>query len=142
MTKILIIDDDPGVRRVMARTLTIAGHQVEEAKDGIDGIAAYHRHLPDLVITDIVMPEKEGIEVIRELRHKAQFLPIIAISGSENGDFYLDMAISLGANAYLKKPFNSAQLLQMVRDLPTRARGAGFVPRHRKDYRGLHTSIS
>ncbi len=81
----------------------------------------YHRYLPDIVITDMLMPEKEGIETIRELREKTPYLPIIAISGSANIDLYLKITIELGANAYLKKPFNPAQLLQMVRDLPSGA---------------------
>ena len=130
MADILIIDDDPGLRRVMARTLTGEGHLVHEAENGIAGLAAFDRFRPELVITDMIMPEKEGIETIRHLRQLAPTLPILAISGTGNRTFFLHVAIALGADASLEKPFYPAQLRKLVRDLLNPARGAAeLLPR-------------
>ena|SRR5947208_16513251 len=81
MAEILVIDDEPRMRRLIARILNGAGHEVHEAGNGRDGIALFHRVHPAFVITDIVMPDMEGIEMIRELRRQAPTIPILAISG-------------------------------------------------------------
>lgn len=117
MADILIIDDDPDLRRVMARVLVEAGHQVREAKNGIDGLAIFRSRHSECIIADIVMPEKEGIETIRELRQHAPNLPILAISGAHRRTFYLHAATALGANASLAKPFLPAELLSAVEDV-------------------------
>ena len=116
MAKILIIDDDPQMRRMIARTLTAEHHEVIEAKDGSAGLKQFITHRPALVITDLMMPDKEGIETIRELRHAAPDMPILAISG---GGFasYLEMANALGANAALAKPFLGAALIEVINRL-------------------------
>src|ERR1700733_14793564 len=95
MAKILIIDDDAQIRRMLERALTGVGYEVVEAKDGDDGLKAFAKHRPELVVTDIVMPDREGLETIRELRRLAPHLPVIAISGSVPGagaPLYLDFA--------------------------------------------------
>ena len=118
MIDVLVIDDDPGIRRLLGRVLTGAGYQVREATNGVDGIAAFRTQRPALVITDIVMPEKEGIEIIREIRQEAPGAAILAISGSDpHGDLYLHAATSLGADAALAKPFRPHELLAVVADL-------------------------
>ena len=71
MAKILIIDDDAQIRRMLERALTGVGYEVVEAKDGDDGLKAFAKHRPELVVTDIVMPDREGLETIRELRRLA-----------------------------------------------------------------------
>ena len=71
MAEILVIDDDRQLRRLLSRVLKGAGHTVQEANDGKEGIALFHRTRPALVITDIVMPDTEGIETIQELRREA-----------------------------------------------------------------------
>ena len=115
---ILVIDDNSMFRRIVAEVLGRAGHRVHQAADGEAGVAAFRRLRPDLVVTDIVMPEKEGIEVIRELRGEAPHLPILAMSGScSRGDFYLHAATALGADAALAKPFRPAELVGIVADL-------------------------
>lgn len=113
MAEILIIDDDAQMRRLIMRILISAGHRVHEAANGATGMKRFHERLPALVITDIFMPEKEGIETIRSLRQVAPDLPILAISGSGLKD-YLNFAMQLGATATLPKPFSAEELLETV----------------------------
>jgi CheY-like chemotaxis protein len=113
---ILLIDDDALVRQSLTIVLEYAGYEVRCAADGRQGLAAFRERRPDLVISDIVMPEKEGIETIMELRMLSRDCPIIAISGG--GRFgradFLTVAKALGANATLSKPFEAEDLLRMV----------------------------
>jgi CheY-like chemotaxis protein len=115
MADILVIDDDLDFRRFVAQSLSAVGHQISEAKSGIDGIAAFHARHPELVITDIVMSGK--VETIHELRREAADLQILAVSGSINPDFDLHIATALGANAVLKKSFSTLELLSTVAKL-------------------------
>ena len=116
MAKILIIDDDAAVRLSARMVLEHAGHVVDEADDGNAGIARVALLLPDLILTDIVMPNKEGIETIRELRGGGFDGPIIAMSGGGRLDAseILDLAAKLGADACLSKPFKRAALLAKI----------------------------
>lgn len=116
MARILIIDDEDELRSMLRRMLEQAGHEVTEAVNGAEGIKLYERDRPDLIITDIIMPEKEGVETIIALRQADPNLPIIAISGGgrlEATDF-LTMAKKLGARHTLSKPFRRDQLLEAV----------------------------
>lgn len=116
MARILVIDDDPGVRSVLLSMLTRKGHTVRCEGDGESGLAAFARERPDLVITDIIMPKKEGIETIQSIRRAAPDMPIIAISGGgrvANADF-LPLATKFGATAVIAKPFASAVLLDAI----------------------------
>ena len=81
MAEILIIDNDPDFRRIVGQILSAAGHQISEAKAGIDGVAAFHARHPAMVISEIVISGNQGIETIRELRREARNLPILAVSG-------------------------------------------------------------
>lgn len=121
MAKILVIEDDPGFRKMIELTLTRAGHQVTLANDGDKGLASFTADQPDLVISDIVMPNKEGIETIMELRKIAPTVPIVAMSGGgiNIGTQYLSVAQKLGANAILQKPFRTAELVELVTRLLT-----------------------
>jgi DNA-binding response OmpR family regulator len=119
MAKVLIIDDEPQVRRLIRQMLTRAGHDVAEASDGAEGLASVRADLPDIIITDIMMPNKEGIETIRDVRREAPELPILVISGNPGSDLYMQMARMLGAHAALAKPFRSSELLRAVDDLLT-----------------------
>ena len=121
MGKILVIDDDPGFRRMINLTLTRANHQVVEAQDGNKGVRLFKEEQPDLVISDIVMPEKEGIATILEIRVLSPGVPIIAMSGggANIGLQYLEVAGKLGANSILSKPFRPADLLDLVNKLLT-----------------------
>ena len=117
MATILVIDDDKRVRLMIRRILASAGHLVLEAEDGQKGLARFAAENPDLVISDIVMPDHEGISTIRQLRRAGATVPILAISGggsSVAGVEYLRMATNLGANASLGKPFGADELIAAV----------------------------
>lgn len=114
--KILIIDDEPMVRHMIARILDRAGYVTFSAANGSLGLASFRRERPALVITDIIMPEREGIGTIRQILREQPGTPIIAISGgtiSGAADF-LAMARELGATAILRKPFEPRDLLDHV----------------------------
>ena len=111
---ILVIDDEAEVRQTLVRMLV--GHAVHEAADGGAGLALAAELTPDLVVTDILMPEKEGIETIRELRRAHPSVRILAISGGgQSGTLdFLDMARALGADAALAKPFRRGELIETI----------------------------
>jgi DNA-binding response OmpR family regulator len=115
--KILVIDDDSRMRYTLARVLGSGGHEVVTAENGNRGMAAFRRLGPELVITDIFMPEQEGIATIRQIRRERPAAKIMAISGSLGGDRFdvLDIARKLGADDALQKPFDAAELLNRVR---------------------------
>ena len=116
MARILVIDDEDELRSMLRHMLEHAGHEVAEAVNGAAGIEIYERDAPDLIITDIIMPEKEGVETIIALRRADPALPIIAISGGGRLDAtdFLTMAKKLGARHTLTKPFRRDQLLEAV----------------------------
>jgi two-component system, chemotaxis family, chemotaxis protein CheY len=118
MALILVIDDAATVRHLMRRVLIEAGHTVIEAADGEIGLSMFAAQLPALVITDLFMPNREGIETIQELRRLSPGARIIAMSasGSASGKLYLGAARKLGADAILPKPFKPAELLDAVED--------------------------
>lgn len=113
---ICVIDDDESVRQTVGRILKSAGYAVVDAKDGEAGLRAVERSNPTMIITDIVMPNREGIETIREAKQRFPGIPIIAISGGGRlgPDGFLDLALKLGADDCLAKPFRPAELLDKV----------------------------
>jgi DNA-binding response OmpR family regulator len=116
MAKILVIDDEPGVRRFLARALAREGHEVVLASDGHEGLTVARKESPDLVITDIFMPEREGLDTIMELRRWRPDLRIMAISGGGHfatGD-YLRVARDMGAAITLSKPIDVRTLREAV----------------------------
>jgi len=116
--KVLVIDDEPGIRDIIAHFLRDAGHEVVEASDGRSGQDLFRAYQPDLVMTDIMMPGRDGIEIIRTLQAEKPGTRIIAISGGSFGNCdFLDMAGKLGATATLAKPFRRDELLALLRRL-------------------------
>jgi DNA-binding response OmpR family regulator len=116
MAKILLVDDDVLVRDSLAFALEDAGHAVVPAGNGDEGLAALQRETFDLVILDILMPEREGIETIREIRKTWKTLPVLAISGGDKTGWsdFLRMASTLGATDTLAKPFTASELVSRV----------------------------
>lgn len=112
MKRILLIDDDPSVRRVIRRLLESDGYQVLDAADGEIGLEMYRQEPVDLVITDVVMPNVYGLEVIRQLRRESSEVRIIAITGYAPSR--LTLARELGADLTLTKPVEMADLLKAV----------------------------
>ncbi|MFT5370132.1 MAG: CheY-like chemotaxis protein [Candidatus Latescibacterota bacterium] len=117
MARILVVDDDGAIRGAIRRLLIIEGYEVIEAINGREAIAFYREQPVDLVITDIWMPDKDGLEVIRELRQISPDLPMIAMSGrSSRGQVdFLHHAEAFGACQVLQKPFKIEDLVQSVR---------------------------
>ncbi|MEI6891333.1 MAG: response regulator, partial [Pontiella sp.] len=116
MARILIIDDDETIRSVFYRFLTGKGYEVVVARDGREGLRALESERVDLVITDIMMPETDGLEVIMAIRGKGVDIPVIAISGGMHAvplDF-LPMAKKFGAENVLYKPVELKDLLAAV----------------------------
>lgn len=116
MARILVIDDDDQILRTLHQVLELEGHEVVNASNGKEGIKLFKENCADLIITDIVMPEKEGLETIVELRRDFPDVKILAISGGGQvaPESYLTLAKHLGALRTLPKPFERDQLLAAV----------------------------
>lgn len=116
MARILIIDDEENVREVLRRILGAAGHEILEAANGGDGIEISKSETPDLVITDIFMPEVKGLETLRVIKQNHPDQKIIVISGGGKSGYHdvLDAALSLGATEQIAKPFSPRELLAKV----------------------------
>lgn len=115
MSRILVIDDDRVFAKLITAFLQQRGHDVAFALDGAEGIDKFKAGTFDLVVCDIVMPNREGIETIRELRHLSEHIPIVAMSGGLSpvqtpSVDVLDLAEMMGANVSLKKPFPLSEL--------------------------------
>ncbi|HEX3730882.1 MAG TPA: response regulator [Opitutaceae bacterium] len=116
MARILVIEDDEKMREALVQTLLKLGHEVAQEPNGRAGLARAAHWLPELVITDLIMPEKEGLETIVELRSGNPEIRIIAMSGGgrlSNSDF-LNIALKLGAQGTLAKPFTREELREAI----------------------------
>lgn len=117
---LLVIDDDPAIRELLARELSLAGFETLAAADGLQGIERFEQHRPDLVITDLAMPRADGLAVIAAVR-RTDATPILVLSvRSEEEDKV--RALDLGADDYVTKPFSLRELLARVRTLLRRGR--------------------
>jgi CheY-like chemotaxis protein len=124
MSRILVIDDEEPIRQIINRGLTSVGHEVVEAEDGLEGTRLFEESDFDLVITDLIMPEKEGIETILDLKGRYPEVKILVISGGLSfGGRAVDRsgplmdAEALGADASLAKPFDLKTLIEQVASL-------------------------
>jgi DNA-binding NtrC family response regulator len=119
MSRILLVDDDNQVRKMLRITLEREGYEVQEASDGCEAVRVYDPEAVDLVITDIVMPEKEGIETIMELKAIHPGVKIIAISGGGriSPEDYLKWARRFGVANTFTKPVDREELLANVAQL-------------------------
>ncbi len=115
MRRVVLVDDDTRLRHVVARFLRSCGFEVVgEACDGEDGILLVHQHQPDLIITDMLMPRRDGLSFVRALRSEGWDRPIIMMSGQPQPTFAAD-ALTGGVNAYVRKPFEPDNLLSAIR---------------------------
>src|SRR5687767_7768938 len=119
MARILIIEDNKHTRKLVRTALEASKYEVDEAADGAAGIYAYLRYGPDLVLCDLVMPGREGLETIRELRQHDPEARIVAMSGgSADGSLsWLPLAAKLGACDTIAKPFTGEEILVYVDEL-------------------------
>jgi CheY-like chemotaxis protein len=117
--KVLVIDDDDRMRRLIGKILRLGGHQVVAAADGVAGMQAFRDERPDVVLTDIIMPEQEGLGTIMMLLRENPKVKVIAVSGGGrvgNVDI-LEAARTLGAHDVIAKPFKPRDLLSRVQQL-------------------------
>jgi DNA-binding response OmpR family regulator len=112
--RILVIDDDPEIREMLKQLLTPLGHEIDLAVDGQDGMRKYQERIPDLVITDLYMPNQEGVETIIQLRKRCPGARIIAMSGRFAEGAMLSVARRAGAAVLLQKPFLPDELRRAV----------------------------
>lgn len=119
MAKILVIDDEIEIRNLLQDVLEGAGHSVSVAEDGGKGLLLFEQQDFDLIITDLIMPDKEGLETIKEMQSRRPGAKIIAISGGGQAGpvNYLKMAELFGAQMTLEKPFKMQELVECVESL-------------------------
>jgi DNA-binding response OmpR family regulator len=119
MALILIVDDDSQMLRLLSDVVELDGHQVLMAEDGEQALAFFQHQTPDMMITDILMPNKEGLELISEVREKAPQIKIIAYSGGGSADpeSYLEFASGMGADRVFSKPMPLAELRAEISSL-------------------------
>ncbi|MFO0700002.1 MAG: response regulator [Nitrospira sp.] len=115
MASILIIDDDASIREFLRRVLEEDGHQVREATNGDVGLLLYHAAPAELVITDLLMPERNGIEVILALAKEYVGVQFIVMTGAAGQETLLDIAMLLGARQVIRKPFTPEEIRRVVR---------------------------
>ena len=113
MPRVLVVDDDPQVVRLLRVNLELEGYEVVSANDGNEALEAVASEDPDLVICDVMMPGMDGIEVVRRLRADKQTVPVVMLSAKAMRS---DMRVGLdaGANEYVTKPFDPAELIEVV----------------------------
>ena len=132
MARILIIDDEPQIRSMLTLMLEREGYEIVEAADGVAGIKIYRQNPADLIITDLIMPNKDGIGMIIDLKKEFPDVKIIAMSGGglNKPDGYLKGAKKLGAACTLTKPIDREEMLKAVREIlkESPAEGAQLQP--------------
>jgi len=119
MHRILIIDDEHNILLMLKKMLERAGYEIDLASNGEEGLRLFRNTPSDLVITDIIMPEKEGLETIREMRKMQPKMKIIAMSGGGkvSADNYLETAKIFGASRIMEKPFTQQAMVSTVKEL-------------------------
>ena len=119
MATVLVVEDEAGAREAISQILSAAGHAVVQAADGREGLDRFHHHRPRLIFSDILMPERDGLELITALRGDGIKVPIVAMLEPEaaQADLLMGLAMALGANAVLLKPVLVSELLQTASTL-------------------------
>jgi DNA-binding response OmpR family regulator len=124
--KILVIDDDDRMRRMIGRILRLGGHQVVASPDGVSGMRVFREERPEIVVTDIIMPEQEGLGTIMMMRRERPDVKVIAMSGGGRiGNLdVLDAARTLGASDVIGKPFKPRDFLSRINRIASGDSGA------------------
>lgn len=118
MIRILVADDDKGLRTALRVALEVEGYEVETVPDGVSAMRADEKRPADVLITDLFMPEWDGFETVRYFRARKPAMPIVAISGWRAGQTadHLSVALHAGADVILRKPFEVGELLEQLRN--------------------------
>ncbi len=119
MHRILVVEDDPQIRSMLVETLTLEGYEACSAENGVEALAMFREQAPDLVITDIIMPEKEGLSLIKELYAMNPKVKVVAISGGAPGlspECNLELARMFGAVKTFAKPLDIDAMLRTIQD--------------------------
>ncbi|AMY12369.1 Blue-light-activated protein [Luteitalea pratensis] len=111
--RVVVADDEPGLRLLLVATLRGAGYEVLQATNGLEALRLCEKGRVDLLLTDLVMPDHEGLETIRRMRQQCPDIPVVAMSGAFDGGF-LEVARAMGAAAVIQKPFTPDQVVQVV----------------------------
>jgi CheY-like chemotaxis protein len=135
MKRILLIEDDEALRSILRVSLEKMGHAVTEAVNGREAMSIFKKTAPNLVLTDLIMPEIEGLETIRAMRRAQPELKIIAMSGGGRSDARdnLKMAKNFGATAVFAKPFSLKELQKVIAELLAEAKPDNSDPVFQKE---------
>ncbi len=120
MSRILIVEDEEYMREMLVDTLEKEGYDVSVAVNGVEAIKAIEEETFDLIVTDIVMPEKDGLSTILQTKRDNENIKIIAISGGDRsftGSSYLQIAKNIGVERTFQKPFNSKEFLRAIKEV-------------------------
>jgi CheY-like chemotaxis protein len=109
----VVADDEPGLRLLLVATLSGAGYEVLQASNGLEAVRLCQAGHVSLLLTDLVMPDHEGLETIRRMRQECPDIPVVAMSGAFDGGF-LEVARAMGAAAVIQKPFTPDQVVRIV----------------------------
>ena len=123
---ILLVEDDPSILRGLQMNLQLEGFRVTCARDGEEGLTFTRQHRPDLIVLDLMLPKRSGLDVIRELRAEDPDTPILVLS-SKDQEADKVLALSLGADDYVTKPFGVAELVARIRAALRRRRRPGAI---------------
>ena len=119
--RVLVVDDEPGIRRVLTGYLEAAGFEVSEAATGEDAVARVRRSAPDVVLLDVMLPDVDGIEVLRRLRTFSDVYVLLVTARAEETDTLVGLAV--GADDYVTKPFSPREVVARVKAVLRRGRG-------------------
>lgn len=120
MARVLVIDDDPLFREIAREVLVQGGHDVSQAANGVEAAKVAAEAAPELAVVDMLMPERDGIETIRDLRSHWPGIKLVAVSGGSRGlepTLLLRAAKAMGADAALEKPVDHGELLGLIAKL-------------------------
>lgn len=123
MTVILVVDDEENIRNLVAAYLRAEGYAVHSAEDGLQGLAMFRQHTPDLVILDVMLPGMDGFELLEQIRHESEVYVLMLTARSDEPDRVIGLMI--GADDYLTKPFSPRELVARVKAILRRGRGTG-----------------
>lgn len=121
-SRIVVVEDEPAIRRGVADALRISGYEVAEAGDGVKGLEEASRHEADLVLLDLMLPRKDGLEVLRELRQVRPAVPVIILT-ARGGEEDRVRGLKMGADDYVVKPFSARELLARIEAVLRRSVG-------------------